>query len=67
MVSDPETGETISAYDYVMKRYQQMKNAPLLQSLQGTALTHIYESVKTVEIGLQTIPTHTIAPVVRPV
>jgi len=66
MVSDPETGETISAYDYVMKRYQQMKNAPLLQSLQGTALTHIYESVKTVEIGLQTIPTHTIAPVFDP-
>jgi len=65
-VRDLETGETINAYDYVMKRYQQMKNAPLLQSLQGTALSHQYESVKYVGIEMKAIPKHIIAPVFDP-
>lgn len=65
-VKDPETGKEISVYDYVMKRYQQMKNAPLLQSLQGTALTHQYESIKYVEIAIKAIPRHVIASVFDP-
>lgn len=65
-VRDLETGIEISVYDYVMKRYQQMKNAPLLQSLQGTALTHKYESVKHVKIEIKAIPIHVVAPIFDP-
>jgi simple sugar transport system substrate-binding protein len=61
-VKDPQTGAEVSAYDYVMNRYQQMKDAPLLQSLQGTALTHQYESLKSVSTNLKAIPKVPVAP-----
>lgn len=63
---DPETGKVTNAYDYTMKRYEQMKHAPLLQSLQGTAPTHQYESVKTVTIDIRAIPIHIVSPVFDP-
>ena len=64
--TDPETGAETNAYDYVMKRYWQMKNAPLLQSLQGSAPTHEYESVGYVEIEMRALPKHIVAPVFDP-
>ncbi|MEM1683037.1 MAG: BMP family ABC transporter substrate-binding protein [Ignisphaera sp.] len=63
---DPETGREVSVYEYVMKRYEQMKNAPILQSLQGTAITHEYESVAYVDIDIKAIPRHIVAPVFDP-
>ncbi|MEM4512876.1 MAG: BMP family ABC transporter substrate-binding protein [Ignisphaera sp.] len=65
-VKDPAKGVEVSVYDYVMKRYEQMKNAPILQSLQGTAPTHEYESMKYVEIDVKAIPKHIIAPTFDP-
>lgn len=65
-VVDPGIGAEVSVYDYVMKRYWQMKNAPLLQSLQGTAPTHKYESIKTVKIDIPAIPIHIVAPTFDP-
>jgi len=49
-VKDKLTGETLSVYDLVMKRYYQMKFAPLEQPLQGQAITHKYENVTFIDI-----------------
>jgi len=49
-VRDKLTGETLSVYDLVMKRYYQMKFAPLEQPLQGQAITHKYENVTFIDI-----------------
>jgi simple sugar transport system substrate-binding protein len=66
MVKDKVTGETLSVYDLVMRRYQQMKEAPLLQPLQGTALTHLYESIINVSTGAKHVPNAIVAPAFEP-
>ncbi len=50
-VRDKLTGERLSVYDLVMRRYWQMKEAPLLQTLQFSALTHKLENLTYVDIG----------------
>ena len=50
-VTDKLTGQQMSAYDLIMKRYEEMKFAPLEQPLQGQANTHIYENLTTIDIG----------------
>jgi len=60
-VKDIVTGEAISVYDLVMRRYQLMKEAPLLQSLQGTALTHLYESLTTIPVETKHIVSQIVA------
>ncbi len=45
IVKDKLTGRKLSVYDLIMLRYMQMKEAPLLAALQGTAVTHKYESM----------------------
>ncbi len=47
-VTDKLTGEKVSAYDLIMRRYQIMKEAPLLTPLQLTAETHKYENIPTI-------------------
>lgn len=49
-VKDKLTGEELSVYDLVMKRYQQMKNAYMLTSLQFSNVTHGYEHIKSIEL-----------------
>ncbi len=49
-VKDKLTGEELSVYDLVMRRYFQMLHAPLHQPLQGQAITHIYENVTFINI-----------------
>ena len=49
-VKDKLTGETLSVYDLVMRRFYQMKFAPLEQPLQGQAITHKYENVTLISI-----------------
>jgi simple sugar transport system substrate-binding protein len=51
VIVDKLTGERISVYDLVMRRYEQMKYAPLLQPLQFSALTHKLENLTYVDIG----------------
>jgi len=65
-VKDVLTGEVVSVYDLVMRRYQQMKEAPLLQPLQGQALTHLLESLEKVETGAKYVPAAPIAPIFEP-
>jgi simple sugar transport system substrate-binding protein len=65
-VKDVLTGELVSVYDLVMRRYQQMKEAPLLQPLQGQALTHLLESLEKVETGAKYVPVAPIAPIFEP-
>lgn len=66
MVRDPIYGDTVSVYDYVMRRYYLMKEAPMLQSLQGTAITHLYESLSSVSTGAKYVPIQIIAPMFDP-
>lgn len=49
-VTDKVTGQRMSVYELVMKRYEMFKNAPLLTPLQLTALTHIYENTTKIRI-----------------
>lgn len=56
IVTDKLTGEKISVYDLVMRRYEMMKNAPLLTPLQLTALTHRYENISSISIDDHFIP-----------
>jgi len=65
-VRDPIYGDTVSAYDYVMRRYYLMREAPMLQSLQGTAITHLYESLPSVSTGAKYVPTQIIASMFDP-
>ena len=51
MVVDRITGERLSVYELVMRRYEQMRGAPVLQALQFSALTHELENVGYVSIG----------------
>ena len=50
IVTDKVTGKKMSVYDLVMKRYWQMKDAPLEQPLQGQAITHKYENITIIDI-----------------
>jgi basic membrane protein A len=50
-VKDKLTGEKLSVYDLVIRRYEQMKYATLLQPLQFSALTHKLENVTYIDIG----------------
>ncbi len=50
-VKDKLTGEELSVYDLVMRRYYQMKEAYMLTSLQDTALTHKYENIPSISLG----------------
>ncbi|HWQ17001.1 MAG TPA: BMP family ABC transporter substrate-binding protein [Sulfolobales archaeon] len=50
-VKDKLTGEDVSAYELVLRRYEQMRSAPLLQPLQFSSLGHRYEHVDTIYIG----------------
>ncbi len=62
-------GKTMSVYDLVMLRYEQMKNAPLLQPMQGQASTHRYENIKTIQIrlgGKETTQTYPVGPAFEP-
>lgn len=62
-------GHTMTVYDLVMLRYEQMKNAPLLQPLQGQANTHKYENIDKVSIKIggkeETMP-YPVGPVFEP-
>ncbi|MEM2006381.1 MAG: BMP family ABC transporter substrate-binding protein [Sulfolobales archaeon] len=51
VVKDRLTGDRISAFDLVMRRYEQMRRAPILQALQFSALTHELENLTYVNIG----------------
>lgn len=50
-VRDKLTGERTSVFDLVMKRYEQMKRAPVLKALQFSAMTHELENLTYVNIG----------------
>lgn len=50
-VRDKLTGERLSVYDLVLRRYEQMKYAALLLPLQFSALTHGLENVTYIDIG----------------
>ncbi len=65
-VKDPIYGDTVSVYDYVMRRYYLMKEAPLLQSLQGTASTHLYESLPSISTGATHVPKQIVASMFDP-
>jgi basic membrane protein A len=65
-VKDVLTGEELTVYDLVMRRYQQMKEAPLLQPLQGQAITHLLESIENISTGASHVPTVLIAPSFEP-
>ncbi len=54
MVKDKLTGETLSVYDLVMRRYEQMKSAFMLTPLQLTAVTHMYENIEKIKINYGT-------------
>ncbi len=49
-VTDKLTGEKISVYDLVMRRYYMFKEAQLLTPLQLTSDTHEYESIDKIKI-----------------
>ncbi len=49
-VKDKLTGEEVSVYELVMRRYEMFKNAPLLTPLQLTAVTHGYENIGKIRI-----------------
>ncbi|MET1160566.1 MAG: BMP family ABC transporter substrate-binding protein [Thermoprotei archaeon] len=49
-VTDKLTGEKVSVYELVMRRYEMFKSAPLLTPLQLTAVTHQYESIDKIRI-----------------
>lgn len=50
-VRDKLTGEEVSVYELIMRRYEQMRDAPLLQPLQFSSLGHRYENVVSINIG----------------
>ena len=68
-VTDKLTGEKLSVYDLVMRRYWQMKGAFTVVPLEETALTHVYENLSSItidwggKIGARPYP---IAPVFDP-
>ena len=68
MVKDKVTGRRMSAYDLIMERYYEMKNAPLEQPLQGQSLTHKYENVTyiSITIGKKHTMQYRIAPIFDP-
>ncbi|MCS7111177.1 MAG: BMP family ABC transporter substrate-binding protein [Ignisphaera sp.] len=66
IVIDSITGESVTVYDLVMRRYHLMKEAPLLQPLQNTALTHIYESIVKVPIGTSHIEAQIVSAIFDP-
>lgn len=47
-VTDKITGETISVYDLVMRRYEQMKGAVMVIPLQFSNETHKYENISNI-------------------
>ena len=49
-VTDKLTGEKVSVYELVARRYEMFKSAPLLGPLQLTATTHQYESIDKINI-----------------
>ncbi len=53
-VRDKLTGETLSVYDLVMRRYREMKESYILASLQGTAVTHAYENTVKIPVNYGT-------------
>ncbi|WFO76323.1 BMP family ABC transporter substrate-binding protein [Desulfurococcaceae archaeon MEX13E-LK6-19] len=53
-VKDKLTGEEVSVYDLVMRRYEEMKNAFMLTPLQLTAVTHKYENIATIKLNYGT-------------
>jgi len=64
-VVDKLTGARMSVYDLVMERYWQMKNAPMLQPLQFSALSHRYENITFINIGGKE-GTYPVAPIFDP-
>ena len=56
IVTDKLTGEKVSVYDLVMRRYEMMKKAPLLTPLQLTSLTHKYENITSIKVDNHVIP-----------
>ncbi|MEM1678098.1 MAG: BMP family ABC transporter substrate-binding protein [Ignisphaera sp.] len=65
-VKDTMTGEMLTVYDLVIKRYQLMKSAPLLQPLQAAALTHVYESITKISVGTKHIESQIVAAIFDP-
>jgi simple sugar transport system substrate-binding protein len=51
MVTDKLTGEKLSVYDLVMKRYWQMKMGVTVLPLQFSALTHKYENLESISMA----------------
>ncbi|MEM1532715.1 MAG: BMP family ABC transporter substrate-binding protein [Desulfurococcaceae archaeon] len=68
-VRDKLTGEELSVYDLVMRRYRQMKEAFMVLPLQFSADTHKYENIASITINwggmLGTLP-YPIAPIHDP-
>jgi len=50
IVTDKLTGEKVSVYELVFRRYEAFRNAPLLIGLQYNAITHKYESIDKIRI-----------------
>ncbi|MEM4471798.1 MAG: BMP family ABC transporter substrate-binding protein [Zestosphaera sp.] len=66
-VTDKISGKTMSVYDLIWLRYEQMRNAPMLMSFQQIATSHIYENVTSITITIGGTPTtYPIAPVFDP-
>lgn len=53
-VKDKLTGEEVSVYELVMRRYRQMKEAFMLTPLQLTAITHEYENIPSIRLNYGT-------------
>jgi len=69
MVTDKLTGEKLSVYDLVMRRYWQMKGAFSIVPLEETAITHKYENISSINIdwkGRIGVKPYPIAPVFDP-
>ncbi|MEM2021134.1 MAG: BMP family ABC transporter substrate-binding protein [Zestosphaera sp.] len=67
MVTDKTSGQRINVYDLIWRRYEQMRNAPMLIAFQQLASSHVYENISsiTIMIGETPIP-YPIAPVFEP-
>jgi len=53
-VTDKITGETVSVYDLILRRYEEMKAAFMLTPLQLTAVTHQFENIDKIQINYGT-------------
>lgn len=66
-VTDKLSGKTMSVYDLIWLRYEQMRSAPMLMSFQQIATSHVYENITSITITIGGTPTtYPITPVFDP-